>query len=59
MQSFCDSFVTTYMRQKNLTCEKAPGRIVVSPVFARDRDVRWGRGGRLEAEREGREVEER
>ena len=47
------------MRQKNLTCEKAPGRIVVSPVFARDRDVRWGRGGRLEAEREGREVEER
>ena len=47
------------MRQKNLTCEKAPGRIVVSPVFARDRDVRWGRRGRLEAEREGREVEER
>jgi len=28
-------------------------------VFARDREVRWGRGGRLEAEREGREVEER
>ena len=31
----------------------------MSPVFARERDVRWGRGGRLDAEREGREVEER
>ena len=41
------------------TCEKAPGRIVVSPVFARDREVMWGRGGKLEGEREGREVEER
>ena len=38
---------------------KAPGRIVVSPVFARDREVRWGRGGKSPGPKERTEEDER
>ena len=41
------------------TWEKAPGRIEESPVFAKESELRRGRGGKLELERVGKEEEER
>ena len=41
------------------TCLKAPGRMVLSPVLAREREVRWGRAGKSPGPKEGTDEEER
>ena len=42
-----------------MTWLKAPGRMLVSPVLAREREVRWGRGGKSPGPSEVTEEEER
>ena len=41
------------------TCLNAPGRMVLSPVLAREREVRWGRAGKSPGPKEGTDEEER